>query len=172
MRLRRASPLPRSGFARKRASPFLLRQKGAKDHASGATAEIPSCGFGFPALLAPSGPARTTRHILVARPSLTLRAAFGVQIGSPCRFSRTSLCSDMRALLPLGATMQLATSLWLALRAACGVQIGSPADLVGVVQGRPKELCFGAGHPWPRSRQETAICFVRSARRKRAVGRE
>jgi hypothetical protein len=59
----------------------------------------------LPLVLADRRPRRTTRHIPVARPSLTLGVAYGVQIGSPCRFSRTSLCSNIRALLPLGAAM-------------------------------------------------------------------
>ena len=76
-----------------------------QSHAPGTTVAATSCCLNFPALLAPGGPARTTRHFPVARPSPTLRAAFGVQISSPCRFSRASLRSDMRALLPLGAAM-------------------------------------------------------------------
>jgi hypothetical protein len=90
---------------------FCFGRKWPKTIAPGMPVSSTSCCRNCPVLLAPSGPARTTRHIPVARPSLTLRAACGVQTGSPCRFSRTSLCSDMRALLPLGAAMQFATSM-------------------------------------------------------------
>ena len=90
-------------FSRERAT--FVAAKVAKNAAPGTTVSTTSSCLDFAALLAPSGPARTSRHIPVARPSLALRAACGVQIGSPCRFSRTSVCSNIRALLPLGAAM-------------------------------------------------------------------
>jgi hypothetical protein len=138
---RRAYDLTQAVSLASRASHFCYGKSG-QNHAPGTTVSATSCCLNFPALLAPSGPARTTRHIPVARPSLTLRTAFGVQIGSPADLVGTSLCSNMRALLPLGAAMQLATSLWLALRFRSGpptaFKSAIPADLVDVVQGRGK----------------------------------
>jgi hypothetical protein len=170
---RRAYDLTQAVSLASRASHFCYGKSG-QNHAPGTTVSATSCCLNFPALLAPSGPARTTRHIPVARPSLTLRTAFGVQIGSPADLVGTSLCSNMRALLPLGAAMQLATSLWLALRFRSGpptaFKSAIPADLVGVVQGRKKNSAsMTAIHGLARS-ETTRFALVVHARTMR-VGR-
>lgn len=90
--------------------------------------------FKLPLTLADRAPARTTRHIPAACSSLTLRAAFVVQIGSPCRFSRPSLVSNVRALLARSAARR------------------------GVMQRRWQ--CFDDGRPWPSSKREPTMCFV------------
>ena len=86
----------------------FVSAKVAKTIAPGMTVSATSCCRNFPALLAPSGPART----------------------------RTSLCSNIRALLPLGAAM------------------------LGVVQRRVDRS--NDGHPWPRTKRESATRFAPS----------
>ena len=71
---------PKSGFARNRASPFLLRQKGAKDHCARRD------GFGnivLPQLPCASRAKRAGATLLATSLWLALRAACGVQIGNP-----------------------------------------------------------------------------------------
>ena len=92
------SPHPTAVSLASERAPFCYGRKGRKTIAPGTTVSATSCCLNSPALLAPSGPART----------------------------HTSMCSDMRALLPLGTAM------------------------LGVVQGRGKSSAsFSVIHDLP-----------------------
>ena len=98
----------RIGFARlggERVA-FCFGRKSPKTIAPGMTVSPTSCRRNFPAVLADRAPART----------------------------RTSLCSDMRALLARSAA------------------------LLGVVQRRV--FCSDGGHPWPRAKRESMPRFA------------
>jgi len=121
---------------------FCFGKKYPKTIAPEAVISTTSCCLDCPCRLPIAHRRETTRHIPVARPSLTLRAAFGVQIGSPCRFSPASLQSDMRALLARSSAR---------LRHR---------------QRRPYRSA--AGHPWPRAKQDQTASLDMAARRRRA----
>jgi hypothetical protein len=139
--------------------------------APGMPVSATSCCRNFPALFAPSGPARTTRHVPVARPSLTLRATFGVQIGDPADLvahPRAQTCAPCSRLALRCNSLHPCSSPFASLRAACGVQIGSPCRFIqrhATAWGKALLRCRPS---WPPSKRDQTICFVRHARRKRA----